>query len=267
MLKHYYKTTIQYDGTNYFGFQWQKDIPTIQNDFNISLSSMVKGPFTTMGSSRTDSGVHALEQIIKITTEHPIELNTFVVDFNKKLPSQIKCLNLIPCEGSFSPTTHSKLKEYRYFFTNKLNASTIDQRFIANNPYVLNMNLMKECAQKVVGRHSFHNFCSAGSNVKTTVREISVCELSEVNPHDVLPQADLFLLPPDLKECYQLKIVGNGFLKQMVRHLMSALWLVGGGRITPEEFSQLLHGDLKTRRLWKVASPRGLFLYRMNYLD
>ena len=58
---HYYKATLQYDGTGYAGFQWQKEIPSIQNDFNHAIKSLVPGKITTMGASRTDTGVHAIE--------------------------------------------------------------------------------------------------------------------------------------------------------------------------------------------------------------
>jgi tRNA pseudouridine38-40 synthase len=263
-MMNYYKAKIQYDGTNYFGFQWQKGIPTIQNDFNQSLSKLIAGKITTMGASRTDTGVHALEQIVKITSEHPIDCESFLISFNKTLPSQIRCLSFVPCEGSFNPISGNGFKEYRYLFTNTPKSSGIEQRFIANNPYSLNLDQMKKCAEKIVGKHDFHNFCSAGSNVKTTVREIFSCELTKVDPHIILPQLDLFFLSQDLKQCYQLRIEGSGFLKQMVRHLMSALWFVGSGKISPEEFSLLLDGPLKTRRLWKVASPRGLYLYQFK---
>lgn len=260
----YYKATIQYDGTDYFGFQWQKDIPTIQNDFNLALTKLMSGKITTLGASRTDTGVHALQQIVKITSELEINCATFLTEFNKKLPPQIRCLELTPCDGSFNPIMCSTSKEYRYLFTNKLNASCIDQKFIANNPYAIDLERMKKCAGVIVGKHSFHNFYSAGSNVKTTIREVYSCELTEVDPHLVLPQTGIFLLPHDLRQCYQLRIEGKGFLKQMVRHLMSALWFVGSGKLSPEEFILLLNGPSKTTRLWKVASPRGLYLYQFK---
>ena len=75
----YYQAVIQYDGTNYFGFQWQKDIPTIQNDFNQSLHQIINGKITTVAASRTDTGVHAIEQIVKITSEDKIECDSFLV--------------------------------------------------------------------------------------------------------------------------------------------------------------------------------------------
>jgi tRNA pseudouridine38-40 synthase len=261
----YYKAIIQYNGSNYCGFQWQKDIPTIQNDFNQSLFLLMSGKITTMGASRTDTGVHAIEQIVKITSEHQIECESFLLKLNTTLPSAIKCLSLNICEGSFKPTTCSISKEYRYLFTNTLQSSSDAQMCIVNHPYKIDLNLMKKCAQEIVGRHDFKNFYSTGSNVKTTIRDISVSEITEVDPHSVLPQSDLFLLPQDLRQCYQFKIEGTGFLKQMVRHLMSALWLVGSGKISPEEFSLLLSGCEKGKRLWKAASPQGLYLYQFNY--
>jgi tRNA pseudouridine38-40 synthase len=260
----YYKATIQYDGTNYFGFQWQKDIPTIQNEINLSLAKLVKGKITTSGASRTDSGVHALEQIVKITSEEKIECPSFIKVFNEALPSQVRCLELAPCEGSFNPIRFSLSKEYRYLFTNTLGTRGLEERFIANYPYDLNLALMQKCARMIVGQHDFKNFCSAGSNVKTTVREVLECDLDEINPHLILGNSDLFSLSKDVQSCYQLKISGQGFLKQMVRHLMSSLWLVGRGKISPDEFQDLLNGNPKTRRLWKVSTPRGLYLYRFG---
>jgi tRNA pseudouridine38-40 synthase len=218
-----------------------------------------------MGASRTDTGVHAIEQVIKISSEHQIECESFVIKLNKTLPSQIRCMSVVSCQGSFRPNGGVS-KEYRYLFTNKLQSSCVEQMFIANNPYSLDLELMKKCAQKIIGKHDFRNFCSAGSNVKTTIRKISACEINEVNPHTVLPQSDLFLLPHDLIHCYQLRIEGTGFLKQMVRHLMSAIWLVGRGKLSSDEFLLLLNGSEKPKRLWKVASPRGLYLYRFNHL-
>lgn len=259
---YYYKATVQYDGTNYYGFQWQKGIPSIQQDLNLALGQLIEGKVTTMSSSRTDTGVHASEQIVKITTEVEVDDESFIEKFNTILPEQIRCLKIIPCDPKFNPTKGHRSKEYRYLFTNLLNAGP-NYRFLANNPYPLDFEKMNRCVELIKGEHSFHNFVSMGSNVKTTIRVIHECELTRVNPHDVL-QGELFKLPSDLIQCYQLRIVGNGFLKQMVRHLMSALWHVGNGRISIEEFELLLRGPMKEKRMWKVASARGLHLYKFN---
>ncbi len=260
----YYKATLQYDGSLYFGFQWQKDIPSIQNDFNLALEKLIEGKLTTMGSSRTDTGVHAFEQVVRITSAASIDCVPLLYKLNSILPPPIRCLNLLPCKSTFRPVTDSLSKEYRYFFTNTKKLNTKDRKYIANNPYPLNIAAMKSCAEKIVGLHDFHNFCSAGSNVKTTIREIIHCELSEIDPSTIFSSC-LFEVPQDLSQCYQFKIVGKGFLKQMVRHLMSALWMVGSGRLTQDEFLTLIEGPAKEKRLWKVAHSTGLFLYKITY--
>lgn len=260
----YYKAAVQYDGTNYFGFQWQKDIPTVQNEINLSLAQLLSGKITTMGASRTDSGVHAVEQIVKITTQHEIECDSFKDALNKVLPLQVQCLKIEPCEGSFNPITFSHSKEYRYLFTNTLQSRGLEERFMANYPYDLNLPLMQKCAREIVGQHDFRNFCSAGSNVKTTVRAVLDCEITEIAPLSFINDSNVFSFSQEIKECYQLRIVGKGFLKQMVRHLMSALWLVGRGKISQDEFLGLLNGQEINRPLWRVSTPRGLYLYRFE---
>lgn len=265
MTMNYYKATIQYNGTNYFGFQWQKDIHTIQNDLNEALYKLLEGKVTTMGASRTDRGVHACEQIVKITSEDRIDCESFLKELNQKLSVQIRCSSLVPCEGEFKPSVDSLSKEYRYLFTNTLNSRCADQIFIANNPHELDIELMKSCIPLIVGQHDFHRFYSMGSNVKSTVRNITNCEFSVVDPHIVLSASKLFPLPNELRQCFEFKIEGNGFLKQMVRHLVSALWLVGRRKISLEEFSLLINSPVKGEQLWKAAPSRGLYLYRIHY--
>lgn len=261
----YYKATIQYDGTGYAGFQWQKNIPSIQGDFNQALLKIVGGKLSTMGASRTDTGVHAMEQLVKITSQTPIECDSFLNKLNKELPDQIRCLNFANSKGNFRPELHAQSKEYRYFFTNFKKFPSFKQRFISNVHLPLDLSLMKICIPKIIGYQDFHNFYSAGSNIKSTTREIFSCELTEVNPHLIFNQSKIFVFPENLTQCYQFKIVGNGFLKQMVRHILSALWTVGSGRIDPEIFCKLLKGPKIEKRLWKVSPPNGLFLYKINY--
>jgi len=261
----YYRATFQYDGTDYCGFQWQEGMPTIQNELNNALKKLVGGKITTLGASRTDTGVHSFEQIVKISSEKPLHHSLVMHELNATLPAQILCKEFSRCEGSFKPIVGVISKEYRYLFTNHLSTDPSAHRFMANNPYALNIDLMKQACDEICGKINFHNFCSTGSNVKSTEREIFICELSQLDPHTLFPDSKFFTFPSDLKECYQFRIVGNGFLKHMVRHLMSAIWMIGGERISVDEFKRLLNGPLKKKRLWKVASPRGLFLYKINF--
>lgn len=262
---YYYKTTIQYEGTNYAGFQWQNGLLTIQSEFNSAISKLIDGKFTTMAASRTDTGVHAIEQVVKISSINPIDCSSFVEAFNVVLPREIRCIDIESCEGLFRPAAETVSKEYRYFFTNKTQVSNIDRQFIANISNPLNLDAMMICIRALVGTHDFCNFYSNGSNVKSTVRNISFCELSVIDPHDIFDEVELFQIPKDLDRCFELRIVANGFLKQMIRHIVSALWMVGSGKISTDDFLTLLNGPRNEKQQWKVATPNGLFLYRINY--
>lgn len=262
---HYYKTIIQYEGTNYAGFQWQNGIQTIQSEFNKALAQIIEGKFTTIAASRTDTGVHAIEQVVKISSSSSIEHSAFLEKFNNILPREIRCLSIEPCHGLFKPSAVTQSKEYRYFFTNKIQPSKEERRFIANISNVLNLEAMMTCVSALVGSHDFCNFYSSGSNVKTTVRIISKCELTVIDPHEIFSGLEIFQIPKDIERCYQLRIEANGFLKQMIRHIVSGLWMVGSGKISVDEFLKLLDGSKVEKQLWKVASPNGLFLYKINY--
>lgn len=262
---YYYKASIQYDGTNYAGMQWQNDVHTVQGALNDALSKLLKGKVTTTSASRTDTGVHAFRQIIKISSEQEIRLESFLADFNGLLPKDILCLDTDISTWDFSPSVGAKTKEYRYFFTNSKCVSFEDRRFIANISNPLDMEKIYQCVSLLTGTHDFCNFCSSGSNVKSTTRSIFYSELEEVSPSDIFSGSSLFVFPNELKRCYQLRIKGDGFLKQMIRHLVRGLWMVGSGRLSVEEFSHLLDGPKVQKQLWKVASPNGLFLYDIQY--
>ncbi len=261
----YAKAAIQYEGTNYAGFQWQNGQPTVQNELNLALSKIVEGKVTTVGASRTDTGVHAFSQFIKISSVNPIDHTSFVKRFNKELPADIRCLSIEPTHGLFRPAAVASSKEYRYFFTNQTQVSADNRRFIANIANALDINAMMTCLEALKGTHDFCNFYSSGSNVKSTVRTIITCELTDINPQAIFKQSELFHIPSDIQCCYQLRIEANGFLKQMIRHIVSAVWMVGTGKLSSADFGKLLDGEKVDKQLWKVAAPNGLFLYQINY--
>lgn len=253
----FHHAILQYDGTDRQGFQHSEGAQTIQCDLNLSLQKILKGEFTTRAASRTDKGVHALAQVIKISAEDSKPLE--VAQLNAVLPPHIRCLEISPCPADFIPSIDQRTKEYRYLFT----SNDIDQRFIANVPYTLNIDDMQTCVAMLKGTNDFKNFWSIGGVSNTTIREILECDLTQINPQDFLRDT---LFSTDTTRCWQFRIHGTGFLKHMVRHLVGALWEVGSGRLSVDEFAKLLHGDLKPQRPWKKADPRGLFLVKVHYL-
>ena len=263
---HYYKTTIQYQGTNYAGFQWQNGPKTIQSEFNLAISRIVNEKFTTVAASRTDTGVHAFHQVVKISSTLPLDLTSFIKTINEHLPYDIRCMTIDACDGLFRPSASAFSKEYRYLFTNDvINLNSDNTRFIANIANQLDLNLMQECIMELQGTHDFCNFYSSGSNVKSTIRNIMVCELLLINPNEVFSNFEIFNFSKDISNCYEIKIEANGFLKQMIRHIVSALWMVGSGKLSKKDFLTLLNGPKNTKQHWKVAPANGLILYKINY--
>lgn len=251
----YYKAIIQYIGTDRMGFQFQEGMPTIQGDLNLSLKKIIRGEFTTRAASRTDKGVHAFGQVIKISAEDPKPLDTALL--NSSLPSHIRCLDISPCPREFIPSIDQQSKEYRYLFSDE------EQRFIAQNPVPLNIGHMQTCVEMLKGTNDFRNFWSIGGLSNTTIREIIECDLTMINPQEIFK--DSLFTASQVTSCWQFRIVGTGFLKHMVRHLVGALWMVGNGKLSVEDFSRYLHGELKEQRPWKKADPRGLYLVKVSY--
>lgn len=257
----YYKAIIQYDGSDRIGFQYQEDMPTIQGDINLSLQKILQGKVTTRAASRTDKGVHAFGQVVKISAEDSSPLD--VATLNSSLPSHIRCLSISPCAGDFIPSVDQTSKEYRYVFTNTPGISGQDQRYIAQTPFSLNFDHMQTCVAMLKGTNDFKNFWSIGGHSNTTIRDILECDLTLINPQEFFK--DSLFTAGDVTSCWQFRIVGKGFLKHMVRHLVGSLWMVGNGRLTVDDFSKLLHGEQKEQRPWKKADPRGLYLLKVSY--
>lgn len=262
---YYYLANVQYAGSKYAGFQWQSNLITIQDELNKAINTYTQNKITTTAASRTDTGVHAFNQLLKITSAVPIEPIDGIFAINQLLPPDIKLKTLNTVHGSFKPSAQTISKEYLYLFTNSAKSMDArEQEFIANFGKKLNMDLIQEALPLFIGEHNFQNFYSKGSNVTSTVRTIISIELKIINPHEIFRDS-LFSAPEQLTECYQLKINGSGFLKQMIRHIVSSLWMVGTEKITNAQLKEFIDGDQQVNQLWKVAPPNGLFLNNINY--
>lgn len=252
-MKHY-QAILQYDGTDRHGFQVQEGKQTIQGDLNRVLSQLLRGPVSTRAASRTDIGVHAFGQVVKITTEAegPLDLQRF----SSALPSHIRCLDLSPCAEDFIPSMDQSSKEYRYLFAES------GGRYIAPAPGHLDFEHVQACIELLKGRNDFRNFYSLSGNASTTLRDILECDLTLINPQELFRES---LFSTELTSAWQFRIVGTGFLKHMVRHLVGALWLVGQGTLSVDDFARYLQGPQQQWRPWKKADPRGLYLLKVSY--
>lgn len=253
---HYYRLTIQYKGTRYLGWQVQAESAgqTVQGELNKALTKITKAKAQSMGSGRTDSGVHALGQVVKVAIELQIEPEKLLKALNSNLPDDIRVLHADFSDHDFHPTVHATSKEYHYRFSTNRYSSALQNDLITNQTFDLDLDKMNQACKILVGEHDFTNYFCEGTEVASTVRKIFECEILTV------AQGQWEMLPPH----FVLRIVGNGFLKQMVRLLMGAIWNVGRGKISLADFESSLTSS-PTQRMGAVAPPQGLYMVRVNY--
>jgi tRNA pseudouridine38-40 synthase len=253
---HHYKLILEYKGTRYLGWQVQSEGAglTVQGELNKAVKAISKSEYVrSIGAGRTDSGVHALGQVAKISMELEIPCENLVKALNANLPDDIRILSAEISDEEFFPTVHAKSKEYHYRFSSNKTFTALQSDLIPNQSFELDVKKMQEACKILIGRHDFTNFYCEGTEVSSHIREIYECEIIEI------PQGD-WMLPSH----YVFRIVGNGFLKQMVRCLMGAVWSVGRGKISIDQLQNALSAT-KVPRLAPVAPPNGLDMVRVNY--
>ncbi len=249
----YYKIKISYDGGNYHGWQDQPGFSTVQSTIKKALLELSAGEIVgVQASGRTDAGVHALGQVVRIALDREISLQ----QLNGKLPTDIRCLDLVSCPKDFKVDMDLQSKEYSYLFNDQLE----QHPYIANYPYKLDLELIKRGCRLIEGEHDFALF-SSSSDALSTVREIFSCQLDSIKFGDKI-------FGMELPEHHQLTFQGKGFLKYMVRYLVGALFKVGRGEISLEQFEQALKGSALKRlplRLSRPAPANGLYLSKVEY--
>ena len=252
-----YRITVQYKGTHYSGFQVQLNDKTIQGEINSVLKVLSKSEeVKSVGSGRTDAGVHALAQVMRVEIPVDIPAVGLVRGMNSLLPDDIRVLDAALVTNEFHPIYSAKSKEYNYVFTTAEVISPFANELITQFPFDLDIEMMRKGCQVFCGEHDFINYQCVGTEIESTVRTIMSCELVrfESSGHWGNIASDY----------YVLKVVGNGFLKQMVRLLMGALISLGKGKITLEDLEKSLKTPLKNR-LGPTAPPQGLYLKEVHY--
>ena len=241
------KLVVAYDGTEYCGFQVQNNGPTIEGELNKVLSELFKEDIRVIGASRTDSGVHAYCNVAVFDTEARMPAEKMVYAINQRLPEDIRVQESSEVAADFHPRHTDSRKTYEYRIYNAAVQNPMKRRYALWNYYKLDVEKMKEAATHLVGEHDFKSFCSADTQVESTVRtvyEVAVTQSGE----DIV-----------------ISVSGNGFLYNMVRIIAGTLLEVGKGRIEPNEMPRIL--EAKNRQAsGPTAPPHGLTLVKYEFL-
>jgi tRNA pseudouridine38-40 synthase len=241
------KLLIEYDGTNYQGWQVQPKGPTIQGILEKKLGLLTGEPIQLFGSGRTDSGVHALGQVAHFKTQSQMDIHTIQRALNSLLPHDIAIQRVEEVDEGFHARKHSKSKIYEYRILNRNLRSVFHRGYVWYIPQKLNLAEMKKATQSLVGEHDFSAFRTVGTPTRTTVRRVIRAEWKRGRDGLI-----------------RFEIEGNGFLKQMVRSIIGTLVEIGKGRMKAAEIRKILNSKDR-KEAGPTAPAQGLFLKEVKY--
>lgn len=246
MKKKNIKLLIEYDGTNYCGWQRQPKDPSVQEELERAILKLTGKDVTVIGSGRTDSKVHALEQVANFHISSKIPAGKFKLALNGLLSQDIAIKSSSEVHLDFHACDDAKLKEYKYMIYNGKTRSPIRR----NHSYFINQKLnfkdMEYALKFFIGTHDFKGFMATGSSIKGTVRTIT--DASIVKDKDMI----------------EITIQGTGFLYNMVRIIAGTLIDIGRGKIDKNYIEEIIESKDRIRA-GHTADAKGLYLAKVFY--
>lgn len=237
---------IEYDGTEFAGFQVQRGLRTVQAELNRAVQRITKEPITVVGASRTDAGAHATGQVVHFRTACAIPIERVPAALNSVLPRDIAARRAWEADEGFHARYSARSRVYRYTVWNHPLRSALMERYAYRVAQPLDTEAMRQAARYLKGRHDFAAFACEADRYRHTVREVYAVQLGARLP------------------LIWLRIEANGFLQGMVRAIMGTLIEVGLGKRPPEAVAQLLQEGDRSQAGFSVPA-HGLCLVRVNY--
>ena len=216
------KMVVAYDGTNYSGWQLQKNAVTIEQKLNEALYDLLGEDIQVTGASRTDSGVHSLGNVAIFDTNTRMPAEKISFSLNQKLPEDIVVQDSCEVPDDWHPRYQKGRKTYEYRILNQTFRNPTRRLDTYFYHHKLDVAAMQEAAKFLEGEHDFKSFCSVHAQVESTVRTIYRCTVEKED--DVI----------------RIRVTGNGFLYNMVRIIAGTLIEVGAGKRAPEEILTML---------------------------
>lgn len=240
------KIIIEYDGTNFYGWQKQPGLRTVEGTIEESIKKILQENIKIIGAGRTDSGVHASGQVANFLSNTENKLNTILYRLNKILPEDIRIKSIKEVNKDFHARYKAKSKLYRYIIFNERISSPLNQLYSFHVPMKLNVSKMKKAKKYLTGKHDFSSFATSGSFTRDFIRTINKITIQKKG------------------KFIHIKFKAKSFLRNMVRNIVGTLIEIGKGNISPESIKDIL--NVKDRRkIPKSASPQGLCLVKIEY--
>jgi tRNA pseudouridine38-40 synthase len=237
---------IAYDGTNYHGWQCQPNAVTVEETLREKAARILNHSVKLRAAARTDSGVHALGQVANIRTESKIELDGLMRGLNSLLPQDIRVIDGREVAEDFDARYSTRSKVYIYCILNQRFNSPFLARYALHMPYILDPAPMRDALKLVRGEHDFSAFKKKEEVYKSTVRHVLRTAVTRKG------------------RMIYVALEATGFLRYMVRNIVGTLIQVGQGKLTTQDFSEILDSG-QSESAGPTAAPHGLFLRRVKY--
>ncbi len=242
------KLNISYLGTNYCGWQTQKNAVSIQEKIQDAVENVFGKRYDVTGCSRTDSGVHANDFCCTVSVDNNTNIpeTKLPLAINRFLPDDISVTNAEYVPDSFHPRYDIKYKEYEYLIWNSQSKNPFMADRAYHYPKKLDENIMNKVSKYFIGKHDFAGFMASGSSVVDTVREILYFEVRRKN--------DMIVI----------NVAADGFLYNMVRILVGTLIEVSEGKISLDTIPDVIKSK-KRKNAGFTVPPQGLYLNKTVY--
>lgn len=238
------RLTIEYDGTDYVGWQFQTNGRSIQEEIEKAIKQILQVDIRVTGAGRTDAGVHARGQVANFFVEGKIEINTLAKSLSSVLPHSIVIREAVEAQLDFNARYDAKRRRYSYSISQEPTA--IQRNYCWQVFQKLDIDLMQKCAQQIIGEHGFRAFCKVEDNLHQHSCTITSAEWIKKN------------------KLLIFEITANRFLHGMVRSLVGTMVNVGRGHTKINEFAKILESKDSTAA-GMSAPAKGLILEEIYY--
>ncbi len=244
-----YKATISYDGTLFAGFQRQPHARSVQEEIEKTLTRLNQGtPVTIHGAGRTDSGVHALGQVIHFDLPQARDEEKLRFALDTQTPEDIDFIRVEQVEDDFHSRYKKHSKTYEFIVDYGRPKNPMMRHYATHYPYPLELSLIEEAITQLEGTHDFTGFTASGTSVEDKVRTITEAKVR----YDAERNFLVFTFS------------GNGFLYKQIRNMVGTLLKIGNDRMPIEQIDLIL--EKKDRNLaGPTAAPNGLYLKEIRY--
>ncbi len=242
-----YKFLVAYDGTDFDGWQWQPERPSIVQQLQASFETIFNQQIKIIGASRTDAGVHALGQVAIFSSDLDVDAATIMQAWNDALPPTIVIQSLQEASSKFHPMYGVEYKVYWYHFFLERPLPFV-QRYGWYFRYEVDLQLLKEALCVFVGTHDFRSFCTGTDMGENTIRTIESIEVTQ-----------------ELFGAWRITFKGPGFMRHMIRRIVGAcLEVASKKKLKPEDLMRILQQKNANQPLIN-APAQGLCLSTIQY--